>query len=108
MRPIRIALALAALTAPALAEPLTAGSAQSGCGGDAFSSAEVVEGHTPRRGPLVAVPDTLCADVAPQPGAPMTQIDVYPLVTPQVGPGGVGPGGGGIPYGRSPIRPYRP
>jgi len=102
MRPtaLRIALALTVLGGPAAARPLTAGTAESGCGGDAYSSAEIVE-H--RRGPLVAMPDTLCADVAPQPGTPTTQIDVYPLITPQVGPGG-----GGIPYGGGSIRPYRP
>ena len=100
---LRIALAVTALTRPVFAQPLTAGTAESSCGGDAFSSAEIVE-H--RRGPLVAMPDTLCADLAPQPGTPTTQIDVYPLVTPQGGP--VGPGGGGIPYGGQPIRPYRP
>ncbi len=102
MRPsaLRIALALTVLAGPAAARPLTAGTAKSGCGGDAYSSAEIVE-H--RRGPLVAMPDTLCADVAPQPGTPTTQIDVYPLITPQVGPGG-----GGIPYGGGSIRPYRP
>ncbi len=97
------ALALIALAGPAAAGPLTAGTAESGCGGDAFSSAEVIEHRPPRHGPLVAMPDTLCADLAPQPGAPATQIDVYPLVTPQVGPGG-----GGIPYGERPMRPYRP
>ncbi|MEL6061037.1 MULTISPECIES: hypothetical protein [unclassified Methylobacterium] len=105
MRPpiLRIALAVTALTGPVSAQPLSADTAESSCGGDAFSSAEIVE-H--RRGPLVAMPDTLCADLAPQPGAPTTRIDVYPLVTPQVGP--VGPGGGGIPYEGRPIRPYRP
>ncbi len=105
--PLRFALALVAVTAPAAARPLTAGPAESGCGGDAFSSAEVVEHRPgqgrPRGGPLVAIPDTLCADLAPQPGAPATQIDVYPLVTPQVGPGGAG-----IPYGGGMTRPYRP
>ncbi|SDN87899.1 hypothetical protein SAMN05216360_11270 [Methylobacterium phyllostachyos] len=100
---LRIALAVTALTGPVLAQPLTAGTAESSCGGDAFSSAQIVE-H--RRGPLVAMPDTLCADLAPQPGTPTTQIDVYPLVTPQGGP--VGPGGGGIPYGGRSMRPYRP
>ena len=103
MCPIRIALALTALTVPAIAEPLTASTARSGCGGDAFSSAEVVEHRAPRRGPLVALPDTLCADVAPQPGTTTTQIDIYPQIVPQVGPGG-----GGIPYGGGPLRPYRP
>ena len=97
---LRIALALTVAAGPAAAQPLTAGTADPGCGGDAYSSAEIVR-H--RRGPLVAMPDTLCADVAPQPGSPTTQIDVYPMITPQVGPGG-----GGIPYGGGSIRPYRP
>lgn len=97
---LRIALPLIALAGPAPGQPLTAGTAEPGCGGDAFSSAEIVE-H--RRGPLVAMPDTLCADLAPQPGTPMSQIDVYPQIVPQVGPGG-----GGIPYGGRPLRPYRP
>jgi len=105
MRPtlLRIALPLIALAGPAAAQPLTAGTAEPGCGGDAFSSAEIVQ-H--RRGPLVAMPDTLCANLAPQPGTPTTQIDVYPLVTPQGGP--VGPRGGDIPYEGRPTRPYRP
>jgi hypothetical protein len=100
---LRIVLVLAAFTGPAAAAPLTAGTAASDCGGDAFSSAEVLEHRPPRHGPLVTVPDTLCADVAPQPGKPTTQIDIYPQVTPQVGPGG-----GGIPYGGRPFRPDRP
>lgn len=101
--PPRIALALTLLTAQAAARPLTAGSGQSACGGDAFSSAEVVGHRSSRRGPLVAVPDTLCADVAPQPGTPTTQIDIYPQIVPQVGPGA-----DGIPYGGRTTRPYRP
>ncbi|MEE7494619.1 hypothetical protein [Methylobacterium oryzae] len=105
MRPsvLRIVLALAALAGPAAAQSLSAGTADPGCGGDAFSSAEVVENRPPRRGPLVATPDTLCADLAPQPGTPTTQIDIYPMITPQVGPGG-----GGIPYEGGSVRPYRP
>jgi hypothetical protein len=107
MRPpaIRIALVLAfaALSGPAAAQPLTAGVAESGCGGDAFSSAEVIEHRPPRRGPLVATPETLCADVAPQPGSTTTQIDIFPQIVPQVGSGG-----GGIPYGGGSMRPYRP
>ena len=100
---LRIALPLIALAGPVAAQPLSAGTAEPGCGGDAFSSAEIVA-H--RRGPLVAMPDTLCADLAPQPGTPTTQIDIYPLVTPQGGP--VGPGRDDIPYEGRPSRPYRP
>ncbi|MCJ2056518.1 hypothetical protein MKL09_08125 [Methylobacterium sp. J-048] len=100
---LRIALAVAALAGPAEAQPLTAGSADPGCGGDAFSSAQVIEHRPPRHGPLVVVPDTLCADLAPQPGSPATQIDVVPLIMPQVGSGP-----GDIPYGGGSRRPYRP
>ena len=115
---LRIAPVLVALAGPAAADGLSAGTAESGCGGDAFSSAEVIEHRRPRRGPLTANPDTLCADLAPQPGSPTTQIGIYPMFTPQdgpsgvgpgrFGPGGVGPGGAGIPYEGRPIRPYRP
>ncbi|QGY04123.1 hypothetical protein MMSR116_21115 [Methylobacterium mesophilicum SR1.6/6] len=115
---LRIVPVLIALAGPAAADRLSAGTAEAGCGGDASSSAEVIEHRPPRRGPLTANADTLCADLAPQPGTPTTQIDIYPMITPQVGPGGfgpgsvgpggVGPGGGGIPYGGRPIRPYRP
>ncbi|MCJ2094579.1 hypothetical protein MKK67_19080 [Methylobacterium sp. J-072] len=102
---LRIALAFAALAlaGPAAAQPLNAGSADPGCGGDAFSSAQVIEHRPPRHGPLETVPDTLCADLAPQPGSPATQIDVYPMIMPQVGSSP-----GDIPYGGGPRRPYRP
>lgn len=78
--------------APSLAQPLTTGSS---CGGDAFSSARVIEHRPPRRGPLTAVPDTLCADVAPQHPEADVQIEVFPGIVPQVGRGGrAGPYGG--------------
>ena len=77
----------------------------SGCGGDAFSSAEVVEHRPARRGPVTAVPDTLCADLAPQ--QPPTRLDIYanPIVLPENGAGR-----GGAPYGGWPRRggPPRP
>ena len=83
---MRLACLLVLMSAtPALAEPLTAGSP---CGGDAFSSAQVVEHRPPRRGPLTAVPDTLCADVEPQHPQTGVQIDLYPVIVPQVGRGG--------------------
>jgi hypothetical protein len=70
--PSSLRLALLVLTlgaaAPAQAGPLAAGS---DCGPDAFSSAEVIEHRPPRRGPLTAVPQTLCADLAPQAPAPV-------------------------------------
>lgn len=83
---MRFALVLALLTAtPVLAQPLTAGSP---CGGDAFSSAQVIEHRAPRHGPLTAVPDTLCADLEPQHPQADVRIDAYPIIAPRVGRGG--------------------
>jgi hypothetical protein len=62
------------LPALALLLPLPALAAE--CGGDAYSSAQVTEDRPARAGPLVAVPDTLCADLA---GTRRTRLrlDVY-------------------------------
>lgn len=57
---------------PAQAGPLTTGP---DCGPDAFSSAEVIERRPPRRGPLTALPQTLCTDLAPQ--APPASVDIH-------------------------------
>jgi hypothetical protein len=47
------------------------------CGGDAFSSAEVVTRKDgPRRGPVTASPDTLCADLSGDRPATAPNIDV--------------------------------
>ena len=83
-------LTLVLCATPAVAQPLSAGSP---CGGDAFSSAQVIEHRPPRRGPLTAVPDTLCADVAPQQPPADVRIEAYPVIVPQVGRRG-----GGNPY----------
>ena len=96
----RVAATLAFLAAvgarPATAQPLEAGSA---CGGNAYSSAEVTEGRGRRRGPLTAVPDTLCADI--ETGRPPVNVEVYGLP----GSDGSAPGLGGryrgAPYERS-------
>ncbi|MGT2485859.1 hypothetical protein ACU4GA_07365 [Methylobacterium oryzae CBMB20] len=105
MRPsvLRIVLALAALAGPAAAQSLRRGDRRSG-----LRRRRLLVGRGRREQaapprPLVATPDTLCADLAPQPGTPTTQIDIYPMITPQVGPGG-----GGIPYEGGSVRPYRP
>jgi len=71
----RSCIGLAALcffTAPALADG--PGSAESGCGGDAYSFAEVVPAQrgARRHGPVMVMPDTLCADLA---GSPATRIE---------------------------------
>ncbi len=101
MKPAILALAAVAMGAsipPASGEPL--GTDTSPCGGDAYSSAQVVEGRAPRRGPIVAMPDTLCADLAPQ--QPPVPVEIY--VDPYGGgyPGGAAPYGGQMPRG---IRP---
>ena len=47
--------------------------ASGGCGGDAYSFGEVVPpNHGPQEGPIIVVPDTLCADLA---GGQTTRID---------------------------------
>lgn len=93
-----IAVLVLALLAPSSAwagGPLTTGP---DCGPDAFSSAQVIEGRPPRRGPLTAMPDTLCTDLTPQP--PQPRIDI--LVTPGLG-GPAGAPGMAVPYeGRPP------
>lgn len=102
--PIRLGLIASSLAfvAPARAGgPLSAGL---DCGPDAFSSAQVIEGRPPRRGPLTALPGTLCTDLAPQ-GAP-TPIDIH--LYPGLG-APVGRPGPGDPYeGRPPRYPPRP
>lgn len=85
------ALLTAALAGPARAEPLTAG----GCGGDAYSSATVTEGRPPRKCPLTAMPQTLCADV----DGPRPNVDIQIYGIP-----GVGSGDGQAPYEGSPRR----
>ncbi len=93
-----LCLALALLAAPAAraGEPLTTGP---DCGPDAFSSAQVIEHRPPRRGPLTAMPDTLCTDLTPQ--QPQPRIDI--LVTPGLGAPAGAPGGS-VPYVGRPQR----
>ncbi len=94
---IRGLLLTALLVTPAVAETL---STDSRCGGDAFSSAKVIEGRPPRRGPITSVPDTLCADVSTPRGN--TRIEIYGL--PGALDGGsaaddrLGAGGAAAPY----------
>ncbi|MGU3538930.1 hypothetical protein [Methylobacterium sp. A54F] len=98
---------------PAAGKPLAAGSA---CGGNAYSSAQVIEGRPARHGPITSVPDTLCADLdGPRPAV---NIDIYGVPGTGVGTGtetgsgtgtGIGTGGTGAPYGDQPRRrPWRP
>ena len=47
----------------------------SGCGGDSYSFAEVV---SPSRGePIIAVPDTLCADLSSGQGTRIDSLSIY-------------------------------
>ncbi|KAB1071139.1 hypothetical protein [Methylobacterium planeticum] len=74
-RDARLALpVLAGLAAAtgAVGAPLEAGST---CGGNAYSSAQVIEGRKPRHGPITSVPDTLCADLE-GPRSPV-KIEIY-------------------------------
>ena len=51
--------------AAAAADGATADGASSGCGGDAYSFGEVVPpNRAGQEGPIIVVPDTLCADLA--------------------------------------------
>ncbi|MCJ2079004.1 hypothetical protein MKK64_08210 [Methylobacterium sp. E-025] len=82
---------------PAAAAPLEAGA--SPCGGNAYSSAEVTEGRGRRRGPLTAVPDTLCADI--ETGQPPTRIELYGIPDRDGSAYGLGGAPGSAPYERS-------
>lgn len=96
------AVRIACITLPLLAS----GAAQAGgplttvpdCGPDAFSSAQVIEGRPPRRGPLTVMPDTLCTDLTPQQPQPRIDIYAYPAINAPAGAPGPG-----VPYeGRPP------
>lgn len=91
------ALALLTTTAARAGGPPSTGP---DCGPDAFSSAQVVEHRPPRRGPLTAVPQTLCADLAPQGAPAQVDIHLYPGL-----PAPVGRQPPGVPYEDRPPRP---
>ncbi|WP_407524098.1 hypothetical protein [Methylobacterium oryzisoli] len=71
------------------------------CGGDALSSAQVVENRPARSGPLTAVPDTLCADLSDTKRSRL-RIDVYS--GPYGGTGSEAPYDGSEPGGSRPRR----
>ncbi|WP_438346282.1 hypothetical protein [Methylorubrum populi] len=98
-KPLRIACLALALLAPPAAKAGESLSTGPDCGPDAFSSAQVIEHRPPRRGPLTAMPDTLCTDLTPQ--QPQPRIDI--LVTPGLGAPAGAPGSG-IPYEGRPQR----
>ncbi|MDR7037664.1 MULTISPECIES: hypothetical protein [Methylobacterium] len=106
---MRAALGLLAalLALPASAAPLEAGSS---CGGNAYSTAQVTEGRPPRRGPLTATPDTLCADL--QGPRPSVNVEIYGLPglsgNGQTGAEGSGGSEGAAPYEGLPPRGARP
>ncbi|ACA19131.1 conserved hypothetical protein [Methylobacterium sp. 4-46] len=89
---IRLAAALAALTAALAALP-PALAAEAGCGGDAYSSAQVTAGGRP--GPITAVPETLCADLSGTRRTPL-RLDLY---APAPASGADGATGTPAPYG---------
>ncbi|WP_375456407.1 hypothetical protein [uncultured Methylobacterium sp.] len=93
-RPASLAVLLAVAALPAAAGPLESGG---GCGGNAYSSATVTEGRGPRRGPLTAVPDTLCADIETAP--PQVRIDLYGTPARDGSASGLGGGARRAPYG---------
>ncbi|GJD73518.1 hypothetical protein [Methylobacterium goesingense] len=78
------------------------------CGGDAYSSAQVIENRPARRGPLTAVPDTLCADVAPQGQRAPVEIGIYPSLGATGMPARDGARGPNDPYEERPPRSRRP
>lgn len=94
-----------ALAAPGARAGGTLGTA-SDCGGNAYSSAQVTEGRPPRRGPLVAVPDTLCADLD-GPRSPV-RVEVYGVPGLSGSEGGVGAGAHDAPYEALPRRGLPP
>ena len=96
------ALAAVICAAAAQAAPIET---QSGCGGNAYSSAQVTEGRHARKGPLVALPDTLCADLdGPRPSV---NIDIYGVPGVSGQPSTSGSGDAMAPYERSPRRRAR-
>jgi len=105
-RPCTLAAALILMGGQALAQSSL--STGPDCGGDAYSSAQVIENRPPRRGPLTAVPDTLCADVAPQGGQPLVEIGIYPSLGTSGMPPRDGRRGYGDPYEAQPPRQRRP
>jgi hypothetical protein len=67
------------LTGLLLAVPAAAEGDGNDCGGDAYSFAEVVspKSGTRQRGPLVVVPETLCADLAGRQGYRIESLSTY-------------------------------
>ena len=106
MRARYLSVCLVFCAGPAMSEPLADGGAD--CGGDAMSSARVIERRPPRRGPLTAVPETLCADlVSRQPPIPV-DIDTHPVLLPEIGAGRRPAPYDAWPYRDGPPRPSRP
>lgn len=74
---MRRTLALCAFVAAAPAAPAAANTL--GCGGNAYTYAEVVE-HAPgrrMRGPVIALPDSLCADLVEESKPGIGSLGVY-------------------------------
>ncbi len=84
MRRFCLGLALCLLPVPALADgPGAAASvptdaSRQDCGGDAYTFAEVVPARPGirRKGPIMVLPDTLCADLAASPNARIDSLNI--------------------------------
>jgi hypothetical protein len=77
MKRLGFALAgLLALAGPALASEGSARSETPGCGGDAFSYAEVDSGAS-QKGTIYSVPETLCADLADRNQGKISSFNIY-------------------------------
>ena len=84
MRRFCLGLALCLLPVSALADgPGAAASVptdgRQDCGGDAYTFAEVVPARPGirRKGPIMVLPDTLCADLAASPNARIESLNVF-------------------------------
>ena len=76
----RFCIGMAALLVPAacLADGTAAEPDRGGCGGDAYTFAEVVVTPRSERGkPLIALPDTLCADLQGGRRPPIQSLNIY-------------------------------
>jgi hypothetical protein len=74
----RFCVALACLLSPvlAMADGRVAEAERRGCGGDAYSFAEVISAPRPE-GPYIAAPDTLCADLAERGATGINSLHIY-------------------------------
>ncbi len=102
----RFCIGMAALFIPAacLADGTAVEADKGGCGGDAYTFAEVVvTPRSERARPLIALPDTLCADLQGGRRPPIQSLNIYIDPTRNAAQ----PGGSGTEASRSPGRRLR-